>query len=322
MEFESSKVRKTGPRVISCKLLDAYAGPAKECGPLHLFSNPDITIAPYLSEKPVDAGVFWRTQLDQEHNRRWSPATENRMRELPRVEEWMKVLTLAVNAKQISEDERRKEAAGQVIRIGLASRSHGIRAFDSSKPHAFVEKHWDLLHDLNVVATHQFLIIFLLQQCEDGGGWLQRLKEMYRKIQEGVIDNGAVLETTWLFRGQKKIIYFVRHCRSCANVIKDHYKKLKKYYKLESGSKATMCLNVEAIIKARCTLRRSISQYTQADLGQVRLFSSGQPRAMQTALALISNKVDEEWLRGVARKAGMYTDCNDERYAAILYPSR
>ncbi len=128
--------------------------------------------------------------------------------------------------------------------------------------------------------------------------------------------NGAVLATTWVRDGATKKIYFVRHCRSCANFLNGSGKR-------QFGFKATMCLDVQAVLEARCVLHAALrNDFPDGDFSKVRLFSSGQPRAMQTALALVSDAVDAAWLSELAETSPMYTDCGDPQFSALLRGAR
>jgi len=268
-------------RIVSCDLIAAKNLEAT-CKPLHVSEIPTtLTVAPYLSEIPLDATALFSKRTPQETKAGWKAATENRMREMERVLKWIKIMHL------------------EGITIGLSSSSpkeYGIADFDRSNPQLFVESHWHQLPEASIVVTHKYLIVPLLTACK--GDWF------WKMIKHGKgVANGAVLETTWTKGGETKKIFFVRHCLSCANFLRAHGRS-------QMGSKATMCLDVDAIRSARCVLQSVLGT---KDLSSVRLFSSGQPRAMQTALALVSDSIDEHWLHKLAYSSGMYTDCSDDR---------
>jgi broad specificity phosphatase PhoE len=254
-----------------------------------------LTVAPYLSEVPVDATALFSKRSPQESRDGWKAATENRMREMARIVRWKDATTKRLLPEQLT--------------VGLSPlphRDHRIADFDRSNPQLFVESHWKNLPKVSVVVTHKYLIVPLLKACK--GDWFWKMWQ-----HRHAVDNGAVLATTWTKDGVSKIIFFVRHCKSCANFLKERGRG-------QHGSKATMCLNVEAIRGARCTLFSALrSALNSTDFSTVRLFSSGQPRAMQTALALVSDAVDERWLWDLAHSSGMYTDCADE--GLILHSS-
>ena len=282
-------------RVISCDLLPTTK-PLKACEPLLLSKKPEtLTVAPYLSEVPVDATALFSKRSPQESRDGWKAATENRMREMARIVRWKDATTQRLLREQLT--------------VGLSPlprKDHRIADFDRSNPQLFVQSHWQSLPKVSVIATHKYLIVPLLTACK--GDWFWKMGK-----HRHAVDNGAVLETTWTKDGVNKIIFFVRHCVSCANFLKERGKG-------QQGSKATMCLNVEAIRGARCVLFSALrSVLGSTDFSSVRLFSSGQPRAMQTALALVSDAVDERWLWDLAHSSGMYTDCADE--GLILHSS-
>ena len=282
-------------RVISCDLLPTTK-PLKACEPLLLSKKPEtLTVAPYLSEVPVDATALFSKRSPQESRDGWKAATENRMREMARIVRWKDATTQRLLREQLT--------------VGLSPlprKDHRIADFDRSNPQLFVQSHWQSLPKVSVIATHKYLIVPLLTACK--GDWFWKMGK-----HRHAVDNGAVLETTWTKDGVNKIIFFVRHCVSCANFLKERGKG-------QQGSKATMCLNVEAIRGARCVLFSALrSVLGSTDFSSVRLFSSGQPRAMQTALALFSDAVDERWLWDLAHSSGMYTDCADE--GLILHSS-
>ena len=282
-------------RVISCDLLPTTK-PLKACEPLLLSKKPEtLTVAPYLSEVPVDATALFSKRSPQESRDGWKAATENRMREMARIVRWKDATTQRLLREQLT--------------VGLSPlprKDHRIADFDRSNPQLFVQSHWQSLPKVSVIATHKYLIVPLLTACK--GAWFWKMGK-----HRHAVDNGAVLETTWTKDGVNKIIFFVRHCVSCANFLKERGKG-------QQGSKATMCLNVEAIRGARCVLFSALrSVLGSTDFSSVRLFSSGQPRAMQTALALVSDAVDERWLWDLAHSSGMYTDCADE--GLILHSS-
>ena len=282
-------------RVISCDLLPT-TNPLKACEPLLLSKKPEtLTVAPYLSEVPVDATALFSKRSPQESRDGWKAATENRMREMARIVRWKDATTQRLLREQLT--------------VGLSPlprKDHRIADFDRSNPQLFVQSHWQSLPKVSVIATHKYLIVPLLTACK--GDWFWKMGK-----HRHAVDNGAVLETTWTKDGVNKIIFFVRHCVSCANFLKERGKG-------QQGSKATMCLNVEAIRGARCVLFSALrSVLGSTDFSSVRLFSSGQPRAMQTALALVSDAVDERWLWDLAHSSGMYTDCADE--GLILHSS-
>lgn len=275
-------------RIISCDLLPTTK-PLKACKPLLLSKKPEtLTVAPYLSEVPVDATTLFSKRSTQESRDGWKAATENRMREMARIVRWKDTTTKRLLPEQLT--------------VGLSPlprKDHRITDFDRSNPQLFVQSHWQSLPKISVVATHKYLIVPLLTACK--GDWFWKMRK-----HRHAVDNGAVLETTWTKDGVSKIIFFVRHCVSCANFLKEKRRG-------QHGSKATMCLNVEAIRGARCVLFSALqSALGSTDFSSVRLFSSGQPRAMQTALALISDAVDERWLWDLAHSSGMYTDCADD----------
>ena len=282
-------------RVISCDLLPTTK-PLKACEPLLLSKKPEtLTVAPYLSEVPVDATALFSKRSPQESRDGWKAATENRMREMARIVRWKDATTQRLLREQLT--------------VGLSPlprKDHRIADFDRSNPQLFVQSHWQSLPKVSVIATHKYLIVPLLTACK--GDWFWKMGK-----HRHAVDNGAVLETTWTKDGVNKIIFFVRHCVSCANFLKERGKG-------QQGSKATMCLNVEASRGARCVLFSALrSVLGSTDFSSVRLFSSGQPRAMQTALALVSDAVDERWLWDLAHSSGMYTDCADE--GLILHSS-
>jgi len=275
------------PTVVSCKLLSTPDPRAPPCGPLSVAREPyTVTVAPYVSELPVDAGALFGRRSAQERARRWRTASENHMREMGRVVSWM----------------RSMQAALPGVTLGLADTGLGVQAFDSADPRRFVELLWDRLGEASIVASHKFLILTILGICEGTSTWtaLER---------HGVdVSNGRVLQTTWLGAdGVQKRVFFVRHCLSCAN-------RLAEAGANHLGRRATACLEVDAILRSRCALREALG--TSPELP--RLFSSAQPRAMQTALALVSDAVDRQWLRRVAENSGMYTDCCDARFGRAL----
>lgn len=289
-------VRDNEARISSCKLLDRPAPSGSSCLPLSVSKSPySITVAPYLSEVPRDVGAAFSRLSQWERKEGWPAATENRMRTLDRIKRWIEVMNLATRE------------AGQVgVTIGLSrpDLELDIRAFDASDPHRFVDTHWDRLSAVNIVATHKYLIVPLLKTCKRLSWWTALMRS--RKL----VPNGAVLETSWVRGRQTKKIFFVRHCRSCANALKEHGRT-------QLGSKATMCMDVDAILESRCVLSNAIDP-EQLAKQEVQLFSSGQPRAIQTALALISDAVDLRWLRGLSSTANMYTDCGDVRFKRTL----
>lgn len=282
-------------RIISCDFLPTTK-PLKACKPLLLSKNPEtLTVAPYLSEVPVDATALFSKRSPQESRDGWKAATENRMREMARIVRWKDATTQRLLREQLTVDLS-----------PLPRKDHRIADFDRSNPQLFVQSHWQSLPKVSVVATHKYFIVPLLTACKGDSFWKMRK-------HKHAVDNGAVLETTWTKDGVSKIIFFVRHCVSCANFLKERGRG-------QHGSKATMCLNVDAIRAARCALFSALkSALGSTDFSSVRLFSSGQPRAMQTALALVSDAVDERWLWDLAHSSGMYTDCADE--GLILHSS-
>ena len=209
-------------RVISCDLLPTTK-PLKACEPLLLSKKPEtLTVAPYLSEVPVDATALFSKRSPQESRDGWKAATENRMREMARIVRWKDATTQRLLREQLT--------------VGLSPlprKDHRIADFDRSNPQLFVQSHWQSLPKVSVIATHKYLIVPLLTACK--GDWFWKMGK-----HRHAVDNGAVLETTWTKDGVNKIIFFVRHCVSCANFLKERGKG-------QQGSKATMCLNVEAI---------------------------------------------------------------------------
>jgi hypothetical protein len=273
-------------RIVSCELLSSADTISLRCDPLSVSEWPkSLTVAPYLSEIPLDPTALFSKRSPQETKDGWKAATENRMREMARIVKW--------------KDEMENLMHPERLTIGvsqLPQKSYGIADFDRSNPRLFVESHWEQLPAFSIVATHKYLIVPLLTACK--GDWFWKMIKYRREVI-----NGAVLATTWMKDGESKQIFFVRHCLSCANFLNESRRS-------QRGSKATMCLNVDAVRRARCVLRKALGT---AGSASVRLFSSGQPRAMQTALALISDAVDTTWLRKLALSSGMYTDCADDR---------
>ena len=84
-----------------------------------------------------------------------------------------------------------------------------------------------------------------------------------------------------------------------------------------------MCLDVDAIRQARCVLHAALEKdFPDGDFSKVRLFSSGQPRAMQTALALVSDVITTELLSELAATVPLYTDCGDPQFKELLQAAR
>lgn len=275
----------------SCRLLKPSS---QTCEPLVLSREPYwLTVAPYLSELAFTGPLGWSRSSLHERSSHWRRATENQMRELPRIEAWVTFL-----------QEELRDVAMSLIHL----EDFGVAAFDRSDPQRFVTSHWDMLAAVNVVATHKYVIVPLLKRCKAYTVW-QAFEESKK------VANGAVLATTWVRDGVAKKIYFVRHCLSCANFLKGHNKQF--------GFKATMCLNMDAIKAARCTLHEALEKdFSGRDFSKVRLFSSGQPRAMQTALALVSDALSTARLTELAAASPMYTDCGDEQFKELLQAAR
>ena len=275
-------------RLVACRQLPPHDGVA-ECAPLKLEQRL-LRVHPFLSE------VSWGTrgpQVDllgarstEERRRGWRAASENAMRETGRIERWAQTLREELKSEDLD-----------VVVLG----GHSVDDFDRSDPTRFVETFWRELADVNVVATHKYLIVPLLAKASGDR----------RAAPRQPVDNGSVVETTWDRGGERKRVYWMRHCRSCAN-------ELKAQGRFQFGMKATQCLDVEAVHRARCVLRSAVGD---DGLRAARLFSSGQPRAMQSGLALLSDAVASR-LGRIAVAAGVYTDCSDAQFQGTLAAAR
>jgi hypothetical protein len=225
--------------------------------------------------KPLDAQkvvyvVPFVTELGRQHSeghvesaweraQGWAPASEIRMNSLDRIKLW---------ADNISKD------SDVVVKVDTHA---SLADFDSTHPREFIRKYWEFLEVYNVVASHSRVLDALMKQCDSS-------------FDESV-PNGSVVKTVWRQNREEKVVFFVRHCLSCANY-------LHKY----RGARATQCMTLDSIYSARCILHSLIPN------GQrILVFASSQPRAMQTAVALLTDNLE------LKSYPHLYTDCDEMR---------